>query len=206
MLGQHAVADLAVDRLVLRRHLQVVDIGVAGLTVLDIRVAHRLAGDLGQRVGPVVAVDPEGTRHQQVARGQEDDHDAGRHEHQPQQVLGVLELIAHGEPPLFVRGERLGRRRGLLAALDQEELGREPGTQAMGQFQQQAFDLIARARGRSAFDLAAEPVRLRDRYGRNRFGQGCLLARRLIEAGVRFVTVTDGGWDTHQNNFVSLKT
>src|SRR5262249_60225267 len=41
--------------------------------------------------------------------------------------------------------------------------------------------------------------------GRNSFGQSCLLARRLIEAGVHFVTVTDGGWDTHQNNFKSLK-
>src|SRR5262249_21386843 len=47
--------------------------------------------------------------------------------------------------------------------------------------------------------------RLRDRYGRHAIGQGCLLARRLVEAGVRFVTVTDGGWDTHQNNFTSLE-
>src|SRR5262249_47244147 len=46
---------------------------------------------------------------------------------------------------------------------------------------------------------------LRERYGKNRFGQSLLLARRLIEAGVRFVTVTDGGWDTHQDNFKSLK-
>ncbi len=46
---------------------------------------------------------------------------------------------------------------------------------------------------------------MRERYGRNTFGQSCLLARRLIESGVHFVTVTDGGWDTHQNNFKSLK-
>jgi uncharacterized protein (DUF1501 family) len=45
---------------------------------------------------------------------------------------------------------------------------------------------------------------LRDRYGRHSLGQGCLLARRLVEAGVRFVTVTDGGWDTHTDNFKSL--
>jgi uncharacterized protein (DUF1501 family) len=50
-----------------------------------------------------------------------------------------------------------------------------------------------------------EPAKVRDRYGRNYLGQSCLLARRLIEAGVQFVTVTDGGWDTHQNNFRSLK-
>ncbi|MCA9071292.1 MAG: DUF1501 domain-containing protein, partial [Planctomycetaceae bacterium] len=53
--------------------------------------------------------------------------------------------------------------------------------------------------------MESEDPKLRDRYGRNRFGQSCLLARRLIQSGVRFVTVTDGGWDTHQNNFKSLK-
>ena len=59
---------------------------------------------------------------------------------------------------------------------------------------------------RRRLTFTREDPRLRDRYGRNSLGQGCLLARRLIEAGVRFVTVTDGGWDTHQNNFKSLKT
>jgi uncharacterized protein (DUF1501 family) len=56
-----------------------------------------------------------------------------------------------------------------------------------------------------AFQIEHEDPRQRDRYGRHKFGQSCLLARRLIESGVRFVTVTDGGWDTHQNNFTSLK-
>src|SRR5204863_2270543 len=51
----------------------------------------------------------------------------------------------------------------------------------------------------------SEDPRLRDRYGRHRFGQSCLLARRLLEAGVRFVTISDPGWDTHQGNFGSLK-
>jgi uncharacterized protein (DUF1501 family) len=107
--------------------------------------------------------------------------------------------------------ERLQRRRDLLAALDEGPLGQEAGLQAMGQFQQQAFDLIASSRGRSAFDLSAEPERVRDRYGRNMFGQGCLLARRLIEAGARVVTVTDctaaghHEWDTHQRNFTTLR-
>ncbi len=54
-----------------------------------------------------------------------------------------------------------------------------------------------------AFDLARETAATRDRYGRNGFGQGCLLARRLVEAGVTFVEVGLGGWDTHQNNFDS---
>ena len=63
-----------------------------------------------------------------------------------------------------------------------------------------------------AFDLSEEPVAVRDAYGRGRFGQGCLMARRLIESGVSFVEVTLGqasdntfGWDTHQNNFTAVK-
>ena len=58
---------------------------------------------------------------------------------------------------------------------------------------------------RRAFDINQEPDRLRESYGRTTFGQSCLLARRLIEAGVHFVTVTSGGWDTHVDNFKSLK-
>ena len=53
----------------------------------------------------------------------------------------------------------------------------------------------------AAFDLNQENDEMRDRYGRNRFGQACLLARRLVENGVRFIEVNDGGWDTHGNNF-----
>ena len=63
-----------------------------------------------------------------------------------------------------------------------------------------------------AFDLSQEAASTRDAYGRGRFGQGCLMARRLIEAGVSFVEVTLGsvgndifGWDTHQNNFTQVK-
>jgi uncharacterized protein (DUF1501 family) len=60
--------------------------------------------------------------------------------------------------------------------------------------------------GRGAFRLDEEPAKLRDTYGRNRFGQGCLLARRLMERGVSFVEVTLDGWDTHLNNFETVKT
>jgi len=56
-----------------------------------------------------------------------------------------------------------------------------------------------------AFDLAREPDRVRDRYGRSAFGQGCLMARRLIEAGVTFIEVQSGGWDTHGNELPTLK-
>jgi uncharacterized protein (DUF1501 family) len=58
---------------------------------------------------------------------------------------------------------------------------------------------------RGAFRLEEEPAKLRDAYGRNRFGQGCLLARRLVERGVSFVEVTLDGWDTHSNNFEAVK-
>jgi hypothetical protein len=59
--------------------------------------------------------------------------------------------------------------------------------------------------GARAFTLSEEPARIREAYGRNLFGQGCLLARRLVERGVPFVEVNLGGWDTHQNNFESLQ-
>src|SRR5262249_49286768 len=56
-----------------------------------------------------------------------------------------------------------------------------------------------------AFNLSEEKRELRDRYGDNRFGQGCMLARRLVERGVPFVEVSIGGWDTHDNNFKQVK-
>ena len=69
-----------------------------------------------------------------------------------------------------------------------------------------------RSHAATAFDLDQEPAAVRDAYGRGRFGQGCLLARRLVERGVSFVEVTLGGreanslgWDTHQNNFNTVK-
>ncbi|MBC7528184.1 MAG: DUF1501 domain-containing protein, partial [Chthonomonadaceae bacterium] len=55
------------------------------------------------------------------------------------------------------------------------------------------------------FEINKEDPKLRDDYGRRGFGQSCLMARRLVESGVRFVTITMGGWDTHENNFNSLK-
>src|SRR5690242_17598925 len=56
-----------------------------------------------------------------------------------------------------------------------------------------------------AFDLAAEPEKVRDAYGRSAFGQGCLMARRLVETGVTFVEVQSSGWDTHGNELPTLK-
>ncbi len=65
---------------------------------------------------------------------------------------------------------------------------------------------LMRDQGTAAFDITREPRANRDAYGTGRFGEGCLLARRLVEAGVTFVEVTLGGWDTHQNNFERVQT
>lgn len=103
---------------------------------------------------------------------------------------------------------RFDRRMKVLNAVDtwQAKLESTPGAiEATDGFYQKAYSLITAPRAKKAFAIGSEDPRTRDRYGRNSLGQGCLLARRLVESGVRFVTVTDGGWDTHQNNFVSLR-
>ena len=64
--------------------------------------------------------------------------------------------------------------------------------------------ILMKSRDLKAFDLANEPDALKEKYGSDRFGQECLLARRLVEHGVRFVEVSTGGWDTHNSNFVTL--
>lgn len=96
---------------------------------------------------------------------------------------------------------RLGDRKGLLTALDnQRRLSDTQGvTESIDQFTREANELVSSGLARRAFDIAAEPAPLRDRYGRTSAGQCLLLARRLIEAGVTFVTVRVPGWDDHGN-------
>jgi uncharacterized protein (DUF1501 family) len=104
--------------------------------------------------------------------------------------------------------QRLERRYAMLTDLDRYQKKVETSAsavQARDIFYEKAHGLITSPATKRAFDLSQETDRLREAYGRNSFGQSCLLARRLIEAGVHFVTVSDGGWDTHQNNFKSLK-
>ncbi len=80
-----------------------------------------------------------------------------------------------------------------------------PEMAAVEQAKQKAYGLIL-GKGREVFNLANEPTELRDRYGRNTFGQECLVARRLVEAGVPYVTISfPGGWDTHKNHFATMK-
>jgi hypothetical protein len=99
--------------------------------------------------------------------------------------------------PLTARQAK--RRRSLLQAVDSLARKVEGNDQVAtyDDFQQRAAALVLSREARGAFALDRESERLRDRYGRTTFGQSCLLARRLIERGVRFVTVTNGGWDHH---------
>jgi membrane-anchored protein YejM (alkaline phosphatase superfamily) len=111
--------------------------------------------------------------------------------------------------------EGLFARRDLLKKMDRadEVLGKSPSTERFDQFHQQAFSLLTSPKSQEVFDLKREKETLRRRYGRFRFGQCCLMARRLIEAGSRFVQVNwsshvepvedtgDGGWDMHDRNF-----
>jgi uncharacterized protein (DUF1501 family) len=95
--------------------------------------------------------------------------------------------------------DTLDDRRKLLRHFDQvsRDLESHPTAQAMDRFSQDAMELILGPRARLAFDMNKEDPRLRDRYGRNSWGQSTLLARRLVEAGSTFVTVHLGGWDHH---------
>ncbi len=95
--------------------------------------------------------------------------------------------------------QRLEERRGLRGAFDHARRwfdGLAEST-AIDRFHQEAFEFVSGPAARRAFDIGREDPRLRDEYGRHTWGQGCLLARRLVEAGATFVTVHFGGWDHH---------
>jgi hypothetical protein len=107
--------------------------------------------------------------------------------------------------------ERFGSRRGLLAEVDwrRQELDAVAAVRDFSDFHQKAYNLVTAPAARRAFELDREPLAVRQRYGWSAFGQGCLLARRLVEAGVDLVTVNwardDAFWDTHKDNFKDLK-
>jgi hypothetical protein len=108
-----------------------------------------------------------------------------------------------------VSSQRLEQRRLLLDrfAVDRSTVA-EIGTQDFDRNRSKAFQLVASPDVQRAFDLSREPAPVRDRYGRHSWGQSHLLARRLVEAGVRFVTTVNGPsitWDTHKDNFGRLK-
>jgi uncharacterized protein (DUF1501 family) len=111
------------------------------------------------------------------------------------------------EPPPSLTLDRLDDRRDLLARLDRIERSRDASGMMAGmdRFTAEAYAMVTGPRARAAFDLSREEPRLRDRYGRTRVGQACLLARRLVEAGVTFVTVVEGGWDHHGQLFAGCR-
>jgi hypothetical protein len=96
---------------------------------------------------------------------------------------------------------RFGRRQRILDAVNNHfrEQEKADALDAVDTFYQRAYSMISSDKAREAFNIAAEPAELRDRYGRNTAGARMLLARRLVEAGARFVTLTYGGWDMHDN-------
>jgi hypothetical protein len=110
-----------------------------------------------------------------------------------------------------VAGKQLDGRLRLLRQMQDEFIAEHPSAAARShQTAYQRASRLMRTAAGQAFDLDREPARLRDAYGRNPFGQGCLLARRLVERGVPFVEVALGGtggfgWDTHQNNFEMVR-
>ena len=103
--------------------------------------------------------------------------------------------------PKGVDDARFARRRSLLETVDHHfrTLEESDSIESMDAFYQHAYKLISSQKAREAFDLKAEPDAIKDEYGRTAAGQRMLLARRLIEGGVRFVSLTAGGWDHHDN-------
>jgi Protein of unknown function (DUF1501) len=104
-------------------------------------------------------------------------------------------------PPRGLDDTRFAYRRSLRARVDRflrisDKAAGDPVV-ALDEYYEQGYNLMSSPEAQKAFDIAREDPRLRDAYGRNSFGQRLLLARRLVEAGVPFVTINDGGWDDH---------
>ncbi|MFA7158827.1 MAG: DUF1501 domain-containing protein [Kiritimatiellia bacterium] len=106
-----------------------------------------------------------------------------------------------------ISDERQKARRDFLHGLNTmgKALPDNPQIAEAADAEKQAYDLIL-GEGKDVFDLSKEKPELRDRYGRHTFGQDCLVARRLVEAGVPYITINyPGGWDTHSNHFQTMR-
>jgi hypothetical protein len=110
------------------------------------------------------------------------------------------------EPPEGVHFDRVERRRAMAKRLDDfsRHVEESVDTRSRDAFYEQAYRLMTSPEAKSAFDLSKENPRTRDLYGRHRIGTSCLMARRLVQAGTRFATVIDTGWDTHNQIFKAL--
>jgi hypothetical protein len=161
------------------------------------------------RIGPLMRRSNGTTLHGQLPGflGAKHDHFAV-----DQKLLGDDVKIKAVEPTADLSADRLGNRQNLLREFDNQRriLDREASARDLDQFYQKAFGLLASPATQTAFNLADESAASRDRYGKTEFGQRCLLARRLSEAGVPMVNVSychtpSGSWDTHSNNFSKMK-
>lgn len=111
-------------------------------------------------------------------------------------------------PAKGVDVERLSSRRNMLELFDRWHRQADARLAVLDQvdgYYEKAYSLVTSPVAKKAFDLGAEPEKVRDAYGRTMFGQSCLLARRLVEAGVRYVTVGMPGWDNHTKTCKTLK-
>jgi Protein of unknown function (DUF1501) len=125
-----------------------------------------------------------------------------------------FELATATDLPAGITLDRLDRRRSLVQQLDSARRQRDESAagRQLDRYREMAYDLIASEKVRNALDLGREPIRLRESYGMTVFGQAALAARRLVEAGSRFVTVfwdeyglAGSGWDTHWDHFRRMK-
>lgn len=111
--------------------------------------------------------------------------------------------------PQDLLGDRFDRRTDLRSLVDRmkriNDAAAGDPVNALDEYYRQGYDLVMSQPAQAAFDISQEGEKLRDAYGRNSFGQRCLLARRLVEAGVPFITVYDGGWDHHSEIFPALR-
>lgn len=106
-----------------------------------------------------------------------------------------------------ISDDRQKARRELLDSMDtmSKVMAASPAMVASGAAKKEAYELILGA-GKDVFDLSKEKDALRDKYGRNTFGQECIAARRMVEAGVPYITISfPGGWDTHSNHFATMR-
>lgn len=109
-------------------------------------------------------------------------------------------------PPRSVDQDRMARRRGFTQKLNDRFVNPLPdgSVRAVDTFYERAYDLVNSSAAKKAFDVSSEDQKVREQYGMTTYGQGALLARRLVEGGARFITVSKGGWDTHDRNFQRL--
>ncbi len=115
-------------------------------------------------------------------------------------------FVVEGVVAQGISEKRQHDRRDLLHNLDTlgQILKTQPQLQALNQCEKQAYDLILGDAGK-VFDLSDEKAELREQYGRSSFGQSCLVARRLVERGVPYVTINYKGWDTHKEHFPAMR-